>query len=208
MSKQPRVAVYLRVSTKDQTLENQRQALTQWATANGWQGVTEYTDTMSGAKRDRPGFDELLKAVVRREVDVIATWSIDRLGRSVKDLLEITDTASKNEVRLFFYKDAVDTSTPSGQLFFTIMAAVAQFERERIRERIHAGLDRAREEGKAIGRPKRCHPDTALVIQQMHSNGVSTVQISKQLGIPRATVGRVIKDTAAIGTATINNPEE
>lgn len=189
----PTVAFYLRVSTKDQTTENQRQQLKKWAECLGWSNSIEFEDTMSGAISGRPAFEELTKTVVRKEVDVVMAWSIDRLGRNVQDLLELSNIASTNKVRLMFHREGVDTSNASGKMYFTIMAALAEFERERIRERVMAGLERARSEGKVLGRPKSYNPDTAEVVHSMKSCGTTITKIAKTLSIPRQTVYRILE---------------
>lgn len=199
-NKPPKVALYLRVSTKDQTNENQLQALTLWANSLGWQEFTIYEDVMSGASPNRPGFDELTKAVTRKQVDIIMAWSIDRLGRSLQELLAIADTAKKNGITLMFHREAVDTSTPAGQLFFTIAGAFAQFERERIRERVAAGLDRARAQGKTLGRPKKYNKDTEERVIMQYGRGLGPTAIAKNNHISRTMVYRILQDNdVAIG---------
>src|SRR5271163_156473 len=158
-----RVGLYLRVSTKNgQTVENQRQALAEAINRRqGWVIVEEFVDHgISGAKgRDkRPAFDRLLKAVVRRKIDVVAAWSVDRLGRSLQDLIGFLGELNAAGVDLYLEKQAVDTTTPAGRALFQMLGVFAEFERAIIQERIHAGLTRAREmgtkSGKPIGRPQ------------------------------------------------------
>jgi DNA invertase Pin-like site-specific DNA recombinase len=153
-----RVALYVRVSThKDQTVENQLVALRDWAAAQGHSVVAEFSDEgISGAKgRDkRPGVDALMKAATRREVDMIAVTALDRLGRNLNHLVQFVAELEALRVGLFVRNLALDTSTPAGRLMFNVIGSLAEFERELMRERTMLGLDRARRQGKRLGRPK------------------------------------------------------
>ncbi len=139
-----RVAFYLRVSTDQQTVENQRLELLEHAAARGWQVVAEYADEgISGARACRPALDRLLHGARRRRFDAILVWKLDRLGRSLRHLLELVDELKAIGVGLASLRDpGFDTTTPQGELVFHVLAAVGQFERELIRERIRAGLAR------------------------------------------------------------------
>ena len=146
-SKTKRVAIYLRVSTSEQTTGNQRHELEAVAARHGWNVVEVYEDAgISGAKgRDqRPGLDALLKAVARREVDMVAAWSIDRLGRSLQDLLSFLGELHAKGCDLYLHVQGLDTSTPSGRAMFQMMGVFAEFERAMIQERVKAGLARAK----------------------------------------------------------------
>jgi DNA invertase Pin-like site-specific DNA recombinase len=129
-----RVAIYARVSTKDkgQTTENQKAELTRWAENAGCIVMAVYEDALSGAKgRDeRPGFDAMLKAAVRREFDIIAVWSSDRLGRSMSHLIEVLETIKSTGVGLYIHTQALDTTTPGGRAMFQMFGVFAEFERE------------------------------------------------------------------------------
>jgi DNA invertase Pin-like site-specific DNA recombinase len=136
-SKGERVAIYLRVSTSEQTTVNQRRELEAVAKRHGWYVVSIFEDAgVSGAKgRDRrPGLDELLKAVARREVDMVAAWSVDRLGRSLTDLLKFLRDLHAKGVDLYLHQQGLDTSTPSGRAMFQMMGVFAEFERAMIKE--------------------------------------------------------------------------
>lgn len=151
-----RVAIYARVSTGEQTTANQLAVLQEWAARAGHQIATVFEDQgISGAKgRDRrPAFDRMLKAAVRREFDVIAVWSTDRLGRSMPDLIEVLQTVRSTGVDLYIHTQALDTSTPAGRMLFQMLGIVGEFERELIVARTRAGLARARSAGKTLGRP-------------------------------------------------------
>ena len=151
-----RVAFYQRVSTNGQTTANQRRELQAVAKRHGWHVVQVFEDNgISGAKdRDqRPGLDALLKAVARREFDMVAAWSVDRLGRSLKNLIEVLGELHAKGVDLYLHQQGLDTSTPSGRAMFQVMGVFAEFERAIIRERVRAGIARAQAEGVALGRP-------------------------------------------------------
>jgi DNA invertase Pin-like site-specific DNA recombinase len=151
-----RVGLYLRVSTNDQDVENQRQVLVEACEHRGWQVVEEFVDAgVSGAKgRDRrPGFDRLLKAATRRKIDVVAAWSVDRLGRSLQDLVAMLGELKGAGVDLYLDRQAVDTTTPAGRALFQMLGVFAEFERSIIQERINTGIARARAAGTRFGRP-------------------------------------------------------
>lgn len=154
-----RAALYVRVSTADrgQTVENQLQPLYEAAQRLGWTVVAVYRDEgISGAKsRDkRPGLDALLKGVSRKEFDLVAAWSVCRLGRSLSDLVGLLGELQSRDIDLYLHQQALDTSTPSGRMLFGMLGVFAEFERSMIRDRVMAGLDRARAAGKRLGRPR------------------------------------------------------
>jgi len=154
---QKRAAIYVRVSTDKQTVENQVTALRQIAERRDWQVIEQYSDAgISGAKgRDgRPGLDQMLKDASRRKFDVIMAWSIDRVGRSLIDLLGTIQTLEACGVDLYLDQQSIDTTTPAGKLMFQVCGAFAEFERSMIQQRIHAGLKRAVAEGTQLGRPR------------------------------------------------------
>ena len=192
-----RVALYLRVSTGDgQTIENQRQALEEMAARAGWQVVEVYADEgISGTKgrERRPAFDRMLKAALRRKFDMIAAWSVDRLGRSLQDLVAFLSELKVAGVDLFLHQQALDTSSPSGRALFQMPGVFAEFEAAMIRERTLAGLARARAQGKRLGRPP-VRQGVAVAVRRslaagvsirraaaLHHVGISTVQRIKNL---------------------------
>src|SRR5204863_9124683 len=139
-----RAAIYLRVSTTGQTVENQRRELEQVAERRGWTVAATYEDAgISGAKgRDkRPGLDQMLKDASRRKFDVVMSWAIDRLGRSLQDLLGTIQDLEAVGVDLYLDQQNIDTTTPSGRLLFQVTGAFAEFERTMIRQRVRAGLN-------------------------------------------------------------------
>jgi DNA invertase Pin-like site-specific DNA recombinase len=151
-----RIALYLCVSTSEQTTANQRCEFETWAARSGHEIVAVYEDAgVSGTRgRDkRPGFDRMLKDAARRRFAVLAVWSVDRLGRSLQDLMWTLQELRAAGIDLFLHQQALDTRTPSGRAMFQILGVFAEFERAIIVERVNAGLARARAEGKRLGRP-------------------------------------------------------
>src|SRR6476620_4649804 len=154
-----RAALYVRVSTADrgQTVENQLQPLQEAARRLGWTVVSIYRDEgISGTQgRDkRPGLDALLKGVARKEFDIVVAWSVCRLGRSLSDLIGLLGELRSRDIDLYLHQQALDTSTPSGRALFGMLGVFSEFERAMIRDRVLAGLDRARAAGKRLGRPR------------------------------------------------------
>ena len=152
-----KAAIYVRVSTDKQTVENQVRELKQIAERRGWQVVEEYHDAgISGAKgrESRPGLDQMLRDASRRKFDVIMAWAIDRLGRSLIDLLGTIQTLEACGVDLYLDQQSIDTTTPAGKLMFQVCGAFAEFERSMIQQRVRAGLKRAAEKGNFPGRSR------------------------------------------------------
>jgi DNA invertase Pin-like site-specific DNA recombinase len=197
MSKGKRIALYLRVSTNSQTVENQRRELLDAASRHGWEIVGEYRDEgISGAKgRDkRPALDKLLKAVARREVDLIAVWSVDRLGRSLQDLIGTLGELHAKRVDLYLHQQGIDTSTPAGKALFQMLGVFAEFERAMIVERVKAGLARAKaagtRTGRAIGRPKT-PSEKESEIRALLSTGAGIRKTARTLGVGVSVVQRL-----------------
>ena len=191
-----RAALYLRVSTGEQTTENQRIELLAAAKRSGWEVVDIYEDAgVSGAKgRDkRPEFDRLLKSAVRREFDVIMTWSVDRFGRSLQHLVEFLGEIHAKGVDLYCHQQGVDTTTPSGKAMFQMCGVFAEFERAMIQDRVKAGLARAKAQGKILGRPKVTRK-VEQSVYRLRKAGTGKRKIAKQLGIGVSTVMRVLKE--------------
>ena len=189
-----KVAIYVRVSTNEQTTENQVRELEAWADRAGHEIVHIYDDNgISGAKgrEYRKEFDKILKGAVRREFDMVAAWSVDRLGRSLQDLISFLQELHGAGVDLYLHQQALDTSTPSGKAMFQMMGVFAEFERSMISERVKAGLARAKSNGKTLGRPKVSTQREAQIIA-LREEGMGILKIGKQLGIGTSTVQRVI----------------
>ncbi len=188
-----RAALYLRVSTDGQTTENQRRELEAVAERSGWQIDGLYEDrAISGAKgRDqRPAFDRLCRDATRRQFEVVMAWSVDRLGRSLPHLVTFLDELHAVKVDLYLHQQGIDTTTPAGKAMFQMCGVFAEFERAMIRERINAGLRRARAEGKTLGRRKVAASVERKVLEA-RAKGQSVRQVAKALGIGVGTVQRI-----------------
>jgi len=190
-----RVGIYARVSTDGQTVDNQLAGLREAVERRGWVVVEEFVDAgISGAKgrSERPGLDRMMKVVTRREIDVVAAWSVDRLGRSLQDLVGFLGELKAAGVDLYLHVQAVDTTTPAGRALFQMLGVFAEFERSIIVERVNAGIARARTQGtksgKPIGRPPLASERDAAIraslaagvgivkTARLHKTGVSVVQ--------------------------------
>ena len=192
-----RVAIYLRVSTSEQTTKNQRRELEAVAARHGWNVVATFEDAgISGAKgrAARPGLDAMMKGVARRDFDMVAAWSVDRLGRSLIDLLDLLRELHAKSVDLFLHQQGLDTSTPSGRAMFQMMGVFAEFERAMIRERVVAGLARARADGTKLGRKRLEETDAKKVaaIRSAKSKGMGIRRIARDLGVGVGTVLRIV----------------
>ena len=192
-----RVAFYARVSTDGQTVRNQLDELAEVATRSGWQVVSTFVDHgISGTKgrEGRPEFDKLLKAVTRREIDMVAAWSVDRLGRSLQHLIPFLCDLQAKSVDLFLLQQGLDTSTPSGRAMFQMLGVFAEFEAAMIRERVRAGVARAKrrgtKSGRPIGRPKLDGKREAAVRAALNS-GTGILKVATTLGIGTGTVARI-----------------
>jgi DNA invertase Pin-like site-specific DNA recombinase len=192
--KTKRVALYARVSTGAQTTENQLLQLRAVAERHGWAIVDEFVDHgVSGSKgrQERQQFDALLRGVARREFDMIAAWSVDRLGRSLQDLLSFLLELQSKHVDLYLHQQALDTSTPMGKAMFQLCGVFAELERSIIQERVRAGLERARATGKALGRP-RTDPKVEAKICKLAGQGMGKGKIARTLGIGVSVAQRVL----------------
>ena len=188
-----RVALYVRVSTDGQTCENQLEALQEAISRAGWEVAATFIDQgVSGARgRDRrPQFDALLRAATRREFDVVAAWSVDRLGRSLQDLVGFLAELHAVGVDLFLHQQGLDTTTPAGKAMFQMMGVFAEFERAMIQDRVKAGLDRARKAGKQLGRPKTSDK-VEQQIRELRAQGFGMLRIARQLRVGTSVVQRV-----------------
>src|SRR5688572_19492594 len=187
------IALYLRVSTSGQTVENQRRELELWAERAGHEIGATYTDNgISGSKgRDqRPGLDKALKDATRRRYDLLAVWSVDRLGRSLQDVISAMQELRGAGVGLFLHQQALDTSTNGGKAMFGMLAVFGEFEAAIIKERVNAGLARARAQGKKLGRPRVAGTVEARV-RELRRGGAGVKAVAKRLGVGVGTVQRV-----------------
>lgn len=195
-----RAGIYLRVSQDSQTTENQFRILQEVAERSGWTIVEVFEDAgVSGAKgRDkRPAFDALLTAVHRREVQIVMAFAVDRLGRSLPDLVAFLSDIQARGCDLYLHQQNVDTSTPSGRMLFQMLAVFAEFERAIITSRINAGLDRARAKGVQFGRPN-LSLERRSKVQKALGEGLSIRAVAKATGVSTASVQRIKRSMTTV----------
>jgi DNA invertase Pin-like site-specific DNA recombinase len=187
-----RVGIYARVSTKDQSCELQLRDLRAYSEARKLQVVREYVDIgASGAKESRPQLNELMTDARRRKVDVIIVWRFDRFARSTRHLLNALEEFRSLGIQFVSYQENIDTTSPLGQALFTIVSAVAQLERELIRERVRAGLRNAKLKGKVLGRPSLTLDLNRIA--RLRGSGASIRQISALMDVSTATVHKALQ---------------
>jgi DNA invertase Pin-like site-specific DNA recombinase len=188
-----RVALYLRVSTTGQTVENQQRELEMAAERHGWQVVVAFADEgISGSRgRDkRPAFDRLCRGIARREFDLVAAWSVDRLGRSLQDLVGFLGELHGKGIDLYLHQQGIDTTTPAGKAMFQMMGVFAEFERAMIVERVKSGLARARMAGKRLGRPTISRRKEEAV-RQLLIGGTGIIKTAKTVGVGVSVAQRI-----------------
>jgi DNA invertase Pin-like site-specific DNA recombinase len=183
-----RAAIYARVSTLEQHVENQLAELRQYVERRGWTAVEYMDHGVSGAKERRPALDDLLKAARRRRFDVLVCWRLDRLGRNLRHLILLLDELQALGIVFVTLGEGIDTSTAAGRLQLHILSAIAEFERSRIQERVVAGLARARAQGRKLGRPEREIGDDQLASVR----GLPGREAARRLGVPRTTLQRAL----------------
>jgi DNA invertase Pin-like site-specific DNA recombinase len=194
-----RAALYARVSTSGQATDNQLRDLKEAASRHGWEVTAIFTDEgISGAKgrEQRAGLAALMKLVARREVDIVAAWSVDRLGRSLQDLVAVLGDINAKGVDLYLHQQGLDTTTPSGRAMFQMLGVFSEFERSMIRERVNAGLARARAQGKRLGRPSNDDPKLLSEVRRLRAEGVGINRIARQLGVGTSLIQRLVPKLA------------
>jgi DNA invertase Pin-like site-specific DNA recombinase len=195
-----RAAVYLRVSTQDQTTANQERELRQVASRRDCEIVHVYRDHgVSGAKgRDqRPQFDKLCRDATKREFDLVMAWSVDRLGRSLQDLVAFLSEIHTLKIDLYLHQQGIDTTTPAGKAMFQMMGVFAEFERAMIQERVRAGLARARADGTKLGRPKTNVATEKAIRDALSKGDAGMHKIAARFGVGTGTVQRIKAEMAA-----------
>ncbi len=180
-----RAAIYARVSTFDQEPENQLAEVRRYVNARGWSAVEHVDRGISGAKDRRPALDEMLRDARRRRFDVVVVWRLDRLGRNLRHLVVLLEELQALGVAFVSLNEGIDATTPAGKLQMHILGAIAEFERARMAERVKAGLQRARAQGKRLGRP-RLSPATVVV------PGGSVREAARVWGVSKSTAARWI----------------
>lgn len=190
-----RAALYLRVSTDRQTTENQQNELLDVVQHRGWEVVATYDDNgISGSKSReyRKQFDAMLKDATRGKFDIVLAWSVDRLGRSLKDLVTFLDELHGIGCDLYLHQQGIDTTTPTGRAMFQMVGVFAEFERTMIQERVKAGIERARKQGKILGRPGIPERKKSIV-RGMSGNGKTVRAIARETNLGVGTVHRILK---------------
>src|SRR5712692_6021948 len=180
-----RVAMYARVSRLDQEPDNQLHELQRYVAARGWEAVAFVEHGVSGAKDRRPVLDRLLADVHRRKFGAVVCWKLDRLGRNIRHLVTLLDELRALDVGFVTIGEGLDTTTPAGRMTFGIFAAVAEFERERTRERILLALDRRRARGERLGRARK-----PLANPELLASASTHKRVAEQLGVSVGTVRR------------------
>lgn len=177
---------YARVSTQDQNIDLQLDALKE----AGCERI--YCDTITGTSTKRPEFDKLLDAL--RPGDVLTVWKLDRVGRSLKHLLQIAEDLQANGVHLHIITQGIDTTTPAGKMLFSIMGSIAEYEKSLIQERVNAGLQAAKARGRVGGRPNALSSDDKKQVIALHRGGMAVSAIAKTLGVSRPTVYKCLAE--------------
>jgi len=188
------IAIYSRVSTDSQTTENQERELREVATRMGWSIMKVYRDEgVSGAKSrsERPAFNALWKDATRRRFEMVMAWSVDRLGRSLQDLVAFLSELHALRIDLYLHQQGVDTSTPAGKALFQMMGVFAEFERAMIRERVKSGLERAKAQGKILGRPPIDPRKEAAILDDLREGKAGIIKLAAAHGVGVGTVQRI-----------------
>ena len=191
-----RVVIYARVSTLDQTVDNQLIELRDHCSKMGWEVIKEYKDEgLSGTlSRDkRPSFNEMIKDGYRRKFELVVCWDISRIGRSMKELIMFLSDMKDRDIGICSVRQGFDTSTTMGEMMFQFVGILSSWEREMIRERTLAGLDRAKKEGKTLGRKTVIDDDKVSHIRKLRSIGRSLRDIASEVGVSKGTVSNVLK---------------
>ena len=193
-----RAAIFTRVSTDNQTSQNQLQRLSEVAQLSGWNIVEVYDETVSGAAtRDRRSvYDRMLKDASRRRFDVLLAWDVSRLGRSLRELLDCFETLKATGVDLYLDQQGVDTTTPAGRALFGMAGVFAEFERAMLIERTRAGIERARAEGKRIGRPATS-TDTIARVRKLRDAGMGMDRIARELRIGKSVTQSICQSMSS-----------
>ncbi len=198
-----RVAAYLRVSTDNQTHDSQRAELEDYCSRRNWANVQWFVDTASGAKQNRSGLNDLMEQVRRGKIDTLVVFKLDRLARSLAHLAQLIAELQAHGVALVCPSQGIDTTNanPCAQFQLNILAAVAQFERELITERVKAGVSAAKHRGVKLGRPSKWHRYIEPV-RTMVFEGLKASEISRKLGIPYSSAGELVREVKTGNSAT------
>lgn len=190
MASELRIAVYLRVSTADQSTELQQNEIERYIQARGWASVEIYEDKATGTNGNRPRLKVMLQEARQRKIDLVICWKLDRLFRSLKDLVVTLQEFQDLGIEFISLKDNVDLSTASGRLLMQIIGSMAEFEASLIRERVRAGLRIARSKGKRLGRPTTINQQKVLELRRKNK---SLSEIANALGVTKGGVSKTLK---------------
>lgn len=189
-----KIAAYLRVSTKDQKVDIQKDSIENYCKMKGWINPVLFIDhAESGAKTSRPQFDKMMKAARNKEIDIILCWKFDRIGRSTIHLLSIMGELNTLSIGFVSIMESIDTTTPMGKMMFSVIAALSEFERETIRMRTKTGQDLAKSKGVHCGRPDKFTIKEKREVLSLFNSGIKPDIIGETLNMNRATVYRIIK---------------
>jgi len=190
-----KIALYTRVSTQDQSVDMQITELRRYCEQRGFQIFKEYSDQgISGTKDKRPALDELMSDAKKRKFDAVLCWRFDRFARSTKHLITALEEFRHLGIEFVSYQENIDTSSPLGKAMFTIVSAIAELERNILLERVRAGLKRAKENGRILGRPKRLDLDVKELQKMRDTEKLSFRQIAKRVKACPATVYKSLKN--------------
>jgi DNA invertase Pin-like site-specific DNA recombinase len=190
----PEEPIFIRIGSHSQTTENQERELREIAARMGWSIMKVYRDEgVSGAKSrsERPAFNALWKDATRRRFDMVMAWSVDRLGRSLQDLVAFLSELHALRIDLYLHQQGVDTSTPAGKALFQMMGVFAEFERAMIRERVKSGLERAKAQGKILGRPPIDPRKEAAILDDLREGKAGIIKLAAAHGVGVGTVQRI-----------------
>ena len=186
-----RVGIYCRVSTKEQTSDNQILDLRKYCESRGWRIIAEHTDNgISGTKDDRPELKAIMNLARKRKIDILLVWKFDRFARSLSNLVNSLDELRGMGVDFCSFSENIDTSSAQGKMLFGIFASIAEFERSLIVERINAGLRRARSQGKILGRPR--DEIDSIKVQELKRQGYSLRRIASEVSSSKDTISRML----------------
>lgn len=187
-----KIAIYARVSTSEQDVQNQLVELRRYCKNRNFEVFKEYSDVgESGSKENRPEFDRLMQDAQKRLFDAVLVWKLDRFSRSLKHLLNALDSLKSLNIDFICYDQNIDTTSPTGKLLFQIIGAFAEFERDLIRDRVKCGLERAKQKGVRLGRPKL--EVNTYRVRQLRGSGMSLREIGKELGVSYGSVRRILR---------------
>jgi len=201
MSRAKTAAIYVRVSTVEQETDLQEHELREYCERHGWSCIVYRDKGHSGAKNDRPALAAMMNDLRRRKIDVVVVWALDRLARSLKQLLSIAEECKSVGVDLVSLKQNVDTTLPAGRLTFQVLGAVAEFEREMLRERVKAGMAQARRSGRHIGRPalRVFHLADVDRMRLLRSQGTSIRKLATDFGTSQWMAARLTANNTERG---------